>query len=55
VVVPDGVFVDDSDKLAFVMHPVPTSKDVLVILDRIVRRVARRLATEARDDDEADA
>ena len=34
--------------LAFAMHPVPTSADVLAILDRIVRRVARRLADEAR-------
>ena len=37
------------------MHPVPTSHDVLGILDRIVRRVARRLAAELRDDDEGDA
>ncbi len=36
------------------LHPVPTSADVLAILDRIVRRVARRLAAEARDDDEID-
>src|SRR5262245_7676162 len=37
------------------MHPVPTSADVLAILDRIVRRVAHRLAADARDDDDADA
>jgi len=38
VVIPDGVFVDDDrDGLAFAMHPVPTSADVLAILDRIVR------------------
>jgi Putative transposase len=46
VVVPDGVFGDDGDGLVFVMHPVPTSADVLAILDRIVRRVA----AEARGD-----
>jgi hypothetical protein len=38
VIVPDGVFVDDGDRLTFVMLPVPTSQDVLAILDRIVRR-----------------
>ena len=37
-------------RLAFALHPVPTSADVLAILDRIVRRLARRLADEARDD-----
>ena len=55
VVVPDGVFVDDGESLRFAMLPVPTSADVLAILDRIVRRVARRLAANARDDDDADA
>jgi len=54
VVVPDGVFVDDGEHLAFAMLPVPTSSDVLAILDRIARRVARRLARETRDDDDAD-
>jgi hypothetical protein len=44
--VPDGVFVDDDDRLAFAPHPVPTSTDVLAILNRI----ARRLADEACDD-----
>ena len=48
--VPDGVFVDDADRLVFALHPVPTSADVVAILDRIVRRIARRLAAEARDD-----
>ena len=48
--VPDGVFVDDEDRLAFALHPVPTSTDVVAILDRIVRRLARRLADETRDD-----
>ena len=55
VVVPEGVFVDDGERLAFAMLPVPTSGDVLAILDRIERRVARRLCEEARDDDEIDA
>jgi hypothetical protein len=55
VVVPDGVFVDDGEQLRFVMLPVPTNQDVLAILDRIVRRVARRLAAEARDDDDMPA
>ena len=55
LVVPDGVFVDDGDGLAFAMHPVPTSADMLAILDRIVRRVARRLADEAHGDDDSDA
>ena len=52
LVVPDGVFVDDGEGLRFVMHPVPTTADVVAILDRIVRRVARRLADETRDDDD---
>jgi hypothetical protein len=54
LVVPDGLFVDEGDRLRFVMRPVPTNADVLAILDRIMRRVARRLADEASDlDDEA--
>jgi hypothetical protein len=40
------VFVDDDDRLAFALHPVPTSADVLAILDRVVRRIARRLADD---------
>ena len=44
LVVPDGVFVDGGDQLAFAMLPVPTSADVLAILDRIVPRVARTVA-----------
>jgi hypothetical protein len=55
LVVPDGVFVDDGDQLRFVILPVPTNQDVLAILDRIVRRVARRLAAEVSDDDNAPA
>ena len=46
VIVPDGVFVDDGEGLRFAMHPMPTSADVLAILDRLVRRIARRLARE---------
>jgi hypothetical protein len=42
------------DGLRFEMHPVPTNGDVVAILDRIVRRVARRLAADARDDNDAD-
>jgi hypothetical protein len=55
LVVPDGVFVLDGDYLRFVMHPVPTSADVLAILDRIMRRIARRLANEAVEDVDHDA
>ena len=55
LVVADGVFVDDGDGLRFAMHPVPTSADVLAILDRIVRLVVHRLAANARDDHDADA
>jgi hypothetical protein len=51
VIVPDGVFVQDGGPLAFAMLPVPTSEDVLAILDRIVRRVAKRLGREPHDDD----
>jgi hypothetical protein len=36
LLVPDGVFVDDEDRLAFALHP--------------VRRIACRLADEARDE-----
>jgi hypothetical protein len=39
-----------TDWLMFALHPVPTSTDVVAILDRIVRRIARRLAADARDD-----
>lgn len=50
LLVPDGVFIADEGRLAFALHPVPTSADVVAILDRIVRRSARRLADEARDE-----
>lgn len=39
VVVPHGVFVDDGEGPRFAMHPVPTSADVLAILDRIAPRI----------------
>jgi hypothetical protein len=52
LVIPDGVFVDDGEHLRFVMLAVPSNQDVLAILDRIVRRLARRLAAEAPDDDD---
>jgi len=32
VLVPDGVFVNDENRLAFALHPVPTSADVVAIL-----------------------
>jgi len=53
VVVPDGVFVVDGDQLRFERIPVPSSADVLAILDRIMRQVAKRLAREAHHDDDA--
>lgn len=56
VVVPDGVFVDDDGRLRFEMLPAPTSNDVLAILDRIIRQVAKRLARETcGEDDDAPA
>ena len=55
VVVPEGVFVvDAAGNLTFVLQPIPTSAEVLAILDRILRQIVRRLAREAADsvDDE---
>jgi hypothetical protein len=52
--VPDGVFASDGDGLRFVLLPVPTNANVLAILDRITRRVARRLASEAIGDIDED-
>ena len=49
LVVPDGVFVKDGEGLRFEMLPVPTNAEVLAILDRIMRRIARRLAEDAGD------
>ena len=46
LVVPDGVFVDDeAHGLRFELLPVPTNAEVLAILDRLLRRIARRLAS----------
>ncbi len=57
LLVPDGVFAEAGDGLAFVQLPVPTGADLLAILDRVIRQVARRLANEAagvNDTDDAD-
>lgn len=51
LVVPDGVFVDnDAHGLRFELLPVPTNAEVLAILDRLMRRIARRLANLANAD-----
>lgn len=47
LVVPDGVFVSDDEGLRFEMLPVPTNPNVLAILDRIMRQLARQLAKDA--------
>jgi len=47
LLVPDGVFTQAGDGLSFVRLPAPTGVDLLAILDRVIRRVARRLANEA--------
>ena len=57
LLVPDGVFAEAGDGLAFVLLPVPTGADLLAILNRVIRQVARRLANEAagvNDTDDAD-
>jgi hypothetical protein len=57
LLVPDGVFAEAGDGLAFVLLPVPTGADLLAILDRVIRQIARRLAKEAagaNDTDDAD-
>jgi hypothetical protein len=57
LLVPDGVFAEAGNGLAFVRLPVPTGADLLAILDRVIRQVARRLAKEAagvNDPDDAD-
>jgi Putative transposase len=51
--VPDGVFADAGDGLSFVLLPAPTGADLLALLDRVIRRVARRLAHEAGESDDA--
>jgi hypothetical protein len=41
--VPDGVFNETDAGLAFALLPPPTGRDLLAILDRVIRRVAQRL------------
>jgi hypothetical protein len=48
------VFAAAGDGLAFVLLPVPTGADLLAILDRLIRQVARRLAKEATGADDTD-
>jgi hypothetical protein len=52
--VPDGVFTETDAGLAFALLPPPTGRDLLAILDRVIRRVAQRLAREQPDDAMAD-
>ncbi|HEX2689477.1 MAG TPA: transposase [Kofleriaceae bacterium] len=47
LLIPDGVFTDVGDGLAFALLPAPTGVDLLAILDRVIRQIARRLAEEA--------
>jgi len=47
---PDGVFAETDARLAFMLLPAPTGGDLLAILDRVMRRVARRLDREEPDD-----
>jgi hypothetical protein len=47
LLVPDGVFAEAGDGLAFVLLPVLTGADLLAILDRVIRQLARRRANEA--------
>jgi hypothetical protein len=50
LLVPDGVFTETDAGLAFVLLPPPTGRELLAILDRVIRRVAQRLAREQPDD-----
>jgi hypothetical protein len=50
LIVPDGVFASDGERLRFEILPVPTNANVLAILDRVMRRIARKLANDAADD-----
>jgi hypothetical protein len=52
--VPDGVFTETDAGLAFALLPPPTGRDLLAILDRVIRCVAQRLAREQPDDAMAD-
>jgi hypothetical protein len=54
LLVPDGVFNETDAGLAFALLPPPTGRDLLAILDRVIRRVAQRLAREQPDDAMAD-
>jgi hypothetical protein len=54
LLVPDGVFTETDADLAFALLPPPTGRDLLAILDRVIRRVAQRLAREQPDDAMAD-
>jgi hypothetical protein len=42
----DGMFAEADAGLAFMLPPAPTDYDLLAILDRVIRHVARRLARE---------
>ncbi len=54
LLVPDGVFTPTADDgLAFALLPAPTGTDLLAILDRVIRRIARRIADESGDYDAA--
>jgi hypothetical protein len=48
------VFTETDAGLMFTLLPAPTGRDLLAILDRMIRRVARRLAREQPDDAAAD-
>ena len=54
LLVPDGVFTETDAGLAFGLLPPPTGRDLLAILDRVIRRGAQRLAREQPDDAMAD-
>jgi hypothetical protein len=49
VLLPDGVFTETDAGLMFTLLPAPTGRDLLAILDRVIRRMARRLAGEQPD------
>ena len=50
LLVPDGVFAQTGTELAFMLLPAPTGGELLAVLDRVMRRVARRLDREEPDD-----
>lgn len=54
LLVPDGVFTETDAGLAFALLPPPTGRDLLAILDRVICRVAQRLARKQPDDAMAD-